>query len=594
MNRRQKLVQQQFLNNEKAVIKRLEYIYDGALSDIKKEIRNLEFKIGDLTEEYDWMDDDDPKKEVIRSKIQSKIHQKQYQEALQGQMEGILKEMQTKQFLTISDYLDTCYEDGFVGSIFDLHGQGVPMMMPLDQTKMVRAIQLESKISKGLYTRLGEDVDVLKKRITSEVSRSISTGASYAQTAQRLAGQTKIGYNKAVRIARTEGHRIQTTAAMDVMENAKAKGADVVKQWDSTLDGLTRESHVAVDGEIREVDEAFSNGLMFPGDPAGGAAEVVNCRCALLQRARWALDDSFTKMNNFTGQLETFDSPKTYDEFKKGFFSPENKDYMNFVQRMEKQYGTKDFAKVLDEMTDLEYKIYSKLLGNNPAFNKTAPKPSPNAQLQTIGGADCWVEELASYGFTDGTRTGIKKTVPAVAYTVPDGTRFIYPKKYDKQKQTLTPEMAINTWQRVPENIRNKIQKTVEVVDYYNPRDVYWKKVYKNFGHSYATGGEQITMYRSSYHDLDYLLHTFCHEGGHYIDYHLPGTDINNRYCQQSAWQNAMAMDLATSGKKSWRAYGENSPLEDFADSVGYYTTDRASFAATFPERTKLLDQILK
>ena len=54
-------------------------------------------------------------------------------------------------------------------------------------------------------------------------------------------------------------------------------------------------SHQKVDGEIRELDEPFSNGLMFPGDPAGGAAEVVNCRCALLQRARWALDDEFTK-----------------------------------------------------------------------------------------------------------------------------------------------------------------------------------------------------------------------------------------------------------------------------------------------------------
>lgn len=47
-----------------------------------------------------------------------------------------------------------------------------------------------------------------------------------------------------------------------------------------------------VDGEIREIDEKFSNGLMFPGDPSGGAAEVVNCRCSLLERARWTLDEA--------------------------------------------------------------------------------------------------------------------------------------------------------------------------------------------------------------------------------------------------------------------------------------------------------------
>lgn len=319
MNRRQKLVQQQFLHNEKTVISRLEYIYDGALSDINKKIRTLQFQIGDLTEEYDWLEDDDPKKEVIRSKIQSKIYQKQYQESLQDQVGGILKQMQSKQYLTIADYLDGCYEDSFIGSLFDLHGQGVPLLMPLDQTKMVRAIQLDSKISKGLYTKLGEDVGVLKKRITAEVTRSIATGTSYAQCAKRLAGQTKIGYNKAVRIARTEGHRIQTTAAMDVMESAKEKGADVLKQWDAALDDRTRESHVAVDGEIREVDKPFSNGLMYPGDPAGGAAEVINCRCALLQRARWALDEDELQTLQDRAAFYGLDKSDQLDDFKKKY-----------------------------------------------------------------------------------------------------------------------------------------------------------------------------------------------------------------------------------------------------------------------------------
>lgn len=382
MNRRQKLVQQQFLNNEKAVVDRLQYIYDQSLHEVQAKIRNLEFTIGDLTEVYDWMDDTDPKKAVIKSKIQSKIYQKQYQEQIQDQLDGILKKMQTQEFLTVSDYLDTCYEDGFVGSLFDLHGQGIPLTMPLNQEATVRAIQLESKISKGLYTRLGEDVGVLKKRITSEVTRSIATGTGWKQMAKRLENQTKIGYNKSVRIARTEGHRIQCTAADDAAHDAKDRGADIVKQWDATLDGATRESHVAVDGQIRELDDRFGNGLMFPGDPSGAAAEVINCRCAYLQRARWALDGKFTKWNNFTGQLETFDSPEAYDEFKKGFFSPENKKYMNYVRQLEDKYHTKDFQKLLGQMSDREYKHYSKLLANNPLYNKNAKAKTPSFQEQ--------------------------------------------------------------------------------------------------------------------------------------------------------------------------------------------------------------------
>jgi hypothetical protein len=409
MNRRQKLVQRKFLKNEQAVISRLQFTYDAALSDINQKIRNLEFRIGDLTEVYDWMDPDDPEREKIKSMIQSKIYQKNYQEALQAQLDGILNQMQNKQFLTVSDYLNTCYEDGFVGSIFDLHGQNVPLMMPLDQTKMVRAIQLESKISKGLYTRLGEDVALLKKKITAQVSRSIATGDSFAQTAQQLAGQTRIGYNRAIRIARTEGHRIQCTAADDVAHGARDRGADVLKQWDAALDGKTRESHVAVDGQICELDDRFSNGLKFPGDPAGGAAEVVNCRCAYLQRARWALkegmnpdtgevmyteDEGFTKWNNFSRQLETFDRPEDYGEFKKGFFSPENKKYMNYVQQMEDKYHTRDFQKLLGLMSEQEYNYYSRLLANNPMYNKrkdniiTTPKQSGdtwyNKNLNTL------------------------------------------------------------------------------------------------------------------------------------------------------------------------------------------------------------------
>lgn len=376
MNRRQKLVQQQFLNSEEKVIKRLDTVYGQSLSDINDNIKNLTFKIGKLQQEYDWLDDLDPEKAKIKSQIQSKIYQKQYQEQLQKQVEGILNKMQTSQFVTVSDYLDECYSDGFIGTIFDAHGQGVPFAAPINQEAMVRAVQLDSKISKGLYTRLGEDVNLLKKKITAQVSRSIATGMTFAQTAKALENYSRIGYNNSIRIVRTEGHRIQTTATMDAMEAAKDKGADVVKQWDSTLDARTRDSHARLDGEIRELDKRFSNGLKYPGDPGGSAAEVINCRCALLQRAKWAVGDGFTKFNNFTKQIESFDSPDDYDGFKKSFFSKENKDYMNYVEQLQEKYGTRNFPKLLESMNDREYAIYSRLLANNPIYNKNASAPA--------------------------------------------------------------------------------------------------------------------------------------------------------------------------------------------------------------------------
>lgn len=373
MNKRQKIVQERYLNNEETVIKRLNQVYGQSLKDIESKVQRLQEDIEEL-DKLAKMPISDEEKEIILSWKRSKVYQKKYQESLKKQVSGILDTMHKEEFKAVSEYLDKCYEEGFLGTLYDLHGQGIPLCFPLDQEAMVRAVQLESKISQGLYSRFGEDVSILKKKITAQVSRGIATGMTYGQVAQQLSAYTNIGYNNAVRIARTEGHRIQCRSGMDACYNAQEKGADVVKQWDSALDARTRDSHVKVDGEVKELDEKFSNGLRFPGDPNGKAAEVVNCRCALLQRARWAVGGSFTKMNNFTKQLETFDSPENYDEFKQAFFSKENKRYMNYVQQMEEKYSTRDFKKVLASMSEGEYKHYSGLLEGNPVFNKKVSK----------------------------------------------------------------------------------------------------------------------------------------------------------------------------------------------------------------------------
>lgn len=319
MNRRQKIVQAQFLNNEEAVIRRLKSVYSASQKEIEKKAQALQEDINRLDTMARLAVDADEKARLL-SMQQSKIYQKQYQDAMKKQIGSILDNMQVEEFRTVSDYLTKCYEEGFVGTMFDLQGQGIPLCFPLDQEALVRAVQLDSKISNGLYSRLGEDVAMLKRKISAQVSRGIATGMSFQQVAQQLAATSNIGFNNAVRIARTEGHRIQIQSGMDACYKAKDKGADVVKQWDSTLDSSTRESHVAVDGEIRELDKPFSNGLMFPGDPSGGAAEVCNCRCALLQRARWALNDGFTKMDNETGELVDFSSIDDYDKFKEAYW----------------------------------------------------------------------------------------------------------------------------------------------------------------------------------------------------------------------------------------------------------------------------------
>ena len=68
---------------------------------------------------------------------------------------------------------------------------------------------------------------------------------------------------------------------------ADSTGLEYRKYWSTShLQGI-RPSHIQAEqdsiqrGGLKK-DERFANGLLFPGDPAGSAEEVVNCRCTVL------------------------------------------------------------------------------------------------------------------------------------------------------------------------------------------------------------------------------------------------------------------------------------------------------------------------
>lgn len=316
MNSRQKIVQQSFLDDEAGILRLLHRSYSEALEEIKEGIEEKYEAIAELTKEINDLPPNDPKRVVLEGRRMAKVYQKQYQESLERQVSGILGDMDAKNYANVTDYLEGCYDNGFLGAMYDIHGQGIPLTLPINQQKAVHAVQTDSKISEGLYRRLGKDTADLKRKITSQVSRSMITGESYGQCAQALERQAEIGFNRAARIARTEGHRIQVTAAMDALYDAREAGADVVKQWDATLDKRTRRSHARCDGEIREIDDTFGNGLMCPGDPKGPASEVVNCRCALLQRARWGLDDDELATLKERAAYFGLDKADSFEDFK--------------------------------------------------------------------------------------------------------------------------------------------------------------------------------------------------------------------------------------------------------------------------------------
>lgn len=319
MNRWEKEVQQSLLDSEEAAIKELEKQYAAALKDISEKVKGFQADIDLLDQALSQDGLDETTRALLQSQKRSKIYQQNYQKALQGQVSGILDKMHGDNYATIDKYLNGCYETGYIGTMYDIAGQGVPLVVPIDQAAAVKAVLTDSKVSNGLYAALGVDVAKLKKSIAQEISRGIASSLPYSDIARNIKGVSGAPLSRAKTIARTEGHRIQQTSSRDAQYAAKKKGADVLKQWDATLDGRTRDSHARVDGEIKELDEKFSNGLMFPGDPSGGAAEVVNCRCTSNTRARWALDDE--ELNTLKERAEYFGLDKTenFEEFKQKY-----------------------------------------------------------------------------------------------------------------------------------------------------------------------------------------------------------------------------------------------------------------------------------
>lgn len=305
MNKRQKQVQQSLLNSEIDVLNALEESYQKALNDINGVIAKLLAR-------------------KDTENLQAIIYQLKYQRLLKSEIEGFLNALHTQNYQLIDDYLKDSYITAHIGTLFDLQGQGVPLILPLNQEQMISAITLNSKLSEPLYNALGYDVEHLKINVVSEISRGIAQRLTYAEMARNLSAKTKLSKNRTLNIARTEGHRIQQEATYNLQARAIKKGAKIFKQWDSTLDRKTRPTHRELDGQMIGVNDYFhSSGggkALYPGG-FGDPKEDCNCRCCLVQVAEWELsDDAFTKMNGVTNELQHFESIDDYNKFKKKFW----------------------------------------------------------------------------------------------------------------------------------------------------------------------------------------------------------------------------------------------------------------------------------
>jgi len=121
--------------------------------------------------------------------------------------------------------------------------------------------------------------------IRTTLVQGIAQGKSYQSMSHDLAHQMNILNWKAMRIIRTEGQTAMSAGQDAAYIKAQEQGIDGSVVWDATLDGRTRPTHGAMDGQVRGDDGYFDgpggSRAPFPGFPDLPAGERINCRCRL-------------------------------------------------------------------------------------------------------------------------------------------------------------------------------------------------------------------------------------------------------------------------------------------------------------------------
>lgn len=89
-------------------------------------------------------------------------------------------------------------------------------------------------------------------------------------------------------IARTEALRAVHEGAEEMfyqtIEAGDVKKEKVRRFWLAALDARTRDTHIGLNGQDRDLDQPWQtkNGnIMYPGDPSADPAETIQCRCVL-------------------------------------------------------------------------------------------------------------------------------------------------------------------------------------------------------------------------------------------------------------------------------------------------------------------------
>ena len=163
---------------------------------------------------------------------------------------------------------------------------GVAVLDPTAAVADAAAAQWTVAIEGFLETELAAKVTSVGVTTKKHIGRVVNQGLQEGFAVQKIARNIRAEYksftpSRSLTIARTE---TLTASNLGSQEGARATELPLKKEWLATPDDLTREAHIAADGQKQNVDEPYSvdgEQLMFPLDGSLGASagNIINCRC---------------------------------------------------------------------------------------------------------------------------------------------------------------------------------------------------------------------------------------------------------------------------------------------------------------------------
>ena len=418
---------------------------DDLLDELERRIKREYSKaLKEIQEKYDsfakeFQNEDERKKEQLANGIISKeAYQKWRKEQLYldrrykelaSNLASDLTKVDQKVMSIINGYMPEAYALNFNYSTYEIEqGTGANTSFSLYSRDTVERLFKQGDIK--LPNRDGINVPVDQRwnlqHINSAILQGVLQGESIPDISKRLQQVTNMDDKVAVRNARTMMTGAQNAGRLDAYERADRMGIKIEKEWMATLDSRTRDSHQRLDGERVDWKKAFSNDLMYPGDPDGDPSEVYNCRCTMVPfypeyadiapQKRMTYNEWKNGKKTIEEKISENKNAKVENPAKIIFNSKEKKEYDQEKDRIYREVGkmsSKDGFKTVknfyekyqggeaDEntfftQTMAEFKEVLKKPDREPDYTSSSGSKYWYSKDGVIRGADHWGDGVAS------------------------------------------------------------------------------------------------------------------------------------------------------------------------------------------------------